>query len=87
MKSLIIYNPNSDHARAVEEFNKHLHMRSGRELDLVSTETKEGANLSTVYDILKYPAILITRDDGSLVSLWQNGDMPLIDEVLGYLNS
>ena len=87
MKASILYNPNSDHARQVEEFNRHLQMRSSREMDLVSTETKEGANLSTVYGILKYQAVLITRDDGSLVSLWQNENMPLIDEVIGYLNN
>ena len=87
MKAVILFNPNSEHSRLVEDFNRNLEMRSGRKLDTISTETIEGANLSELYGVYNYPAIIITRDDGALVNMWQNEHLPLINEVIGYLNS
>jgi len=87
MKALILFTPNSEHARSVEDFNRNLEMRSGRKLDTISTETIEGAGLAKLYGVNRYPAIIITRDDGALVSMWQDEHLPLINEVTGYLNS
>ena len=37
-----------------------------------------------LYDILDHPAILVTRDDGSVMQLWQGKQLPLMAEVAAY---
>lgn len=85
MKAVAIYNPGSEHSRSVEEFNRNLEVRTGRRLDILSTETVEGAAMATLYGIVDYPAIVVTADDGVMQKLWQGQQLPLIDEVVSYL--
>jgi hypothetical protein len=85
MKAQIIYHPNSEHARTVEEYAHNFSQVSTQTIDLVSLETKEGANIAKIYDIVAYPALLITGDDGHLQKVWQGAALPLMDEVAGYL--
>lgn len=40
--------------------------------------------MAGLYDIVDYPAFLVTADDGVLVRLWQGQQLPLIDEVASY---
>lgn len=85
MKALAIYNPNSEHGRLVEEFNRNLELRTSRKLDILSTETVEGASMATLYGIVDYPALIVLTDDGVMQKIWQGQNLPLIDEVVSYL--
>ncbi|HEV2403319.1 MAG TPA: hypothetical protein VGS08_03900 [Candidatus Saccharimonadales bacterium] len=86
MKLLILYRPNSEHATAVEGFAhdfQRLH-DIGKKLEILSINTRDGAATANLYDIMSYPAILALADDGSVRNAWQ-GQLPLMDEVVGYL--
>jgi hypothetical protein len=85
MRALILYHPASDHVGIVEEYAQDFIRFKGRVLELVSLETVEGAELARLYDVTRYPAILIIGPDGVLTQLWQNGLFPLMDEVSAYL--
>lgn len=85
MKALVIYNPNSERSRSVDEFNHNLEVRTGRKLELLSTETTEGSAMAELYGIMDYPAIVVTTDDGKMQKLWQGQQLPLVDEVVSYL--
>lgn len=85
MKAIAIYNPNSEHSRSVEEFNRNLEVRTGKKLELLSTETREGSEMANLYGIMDYPAIIVSADDGVMHKLWQGQQLPLIDEVVSYL--
>lgn len=85
MKAIAIYNPNGEHSRSVEEFNRNLETRTGKKLDVLSTETVEGASMATLYGIVDYPAIIVIAEDGVMQKLWQGRQLPLIDEVVSYL--
>jgi len=82
---LILYRPNSEHGRLVEEF---IHEFQGRHLpgslEVVNIDTREGSATASLYDITQYPAILAIQTDGSLQRLWQGDALPLMDEVAGY---
>lgn len=80
----ILYHPFSEHDRAVEEFKHEFTKRTAKEVELVSLETREGANLASLYEIITYPAVLACKDDGQLLKLWQNDKLPLINEVSYY---
>jgi hypothetical protein len=57
---------------------------SGRKVELVSLNTRDGAATASLYDVMTYPAILALGNDGSILNMWQGVPMPLMDEVAGY---
>ena len=85
MKAVILYHPESEAARGVEEYVRDFEIRTGNTIELASLETKEGANLAALYDIVRYPALLVQQDNGDLVKFWQDERLPLMNEVAGYL--
>jgi len=85
MKLLILYRPDSEHSRAVDEFSHEFERNhAGKKVELMSLNTREGAALASLYDITRYPAILATTDDGQLLQNWQGDQLPLMNEVAAY---
>lgn len=89
MKLVVIYKPNSDHSTEVETYLHDLQSRipSGIKTEIINGDTRIGMATASLYDILRYPGILVTRDDGVMLHSWEGGTLPLMDEVAGYLNS
>lgn len=88
MKVVILYRPESEHGRQVEEFAREFTRREpSRRIDLISLDTRDGAAMATLYDITQYPAILAMRDDGQLLQWWQGQQLPLMNELAAYANA
>ncbi len=85
MKAVVIYRPNSEFARMVEEYAHDFKRTKGFDLELVDLNTRDGADLAKLYDVMEYPSILVARDDGGLIKCWQGEQLPLMSEVAGYL--
>jgi hypothetical protein len=43
--------------------------------------------MATLYDIVRYPAIMVLRSDGAMQKAWEGIELPLIDEVQSYARS
>jgi hypothetical protein len=84
MKVVILYRNNSEHEQAVREFEHEYTHRTGRQLTLMDVDTKDGAELASLYDIVRYPAVLATTDNGAMLQLWQGESLPLMNEVMYY---
>lgn len=82
MKIIILYHPQSDHSRTIEEY---VHDFAGRNpevpLEAISVDTRDGANMATTYDVAVYPSMLAMRENGELAQLWQGLPLPLMNEV------
>lgn len=88
MKVLVLYHPFSEHGRVVEEFAHDYERRMpDHKLDLLSLETREGADAAKMYGIVQYPAILALREDGQVLKHWEGEMMPLMTEVAAYARS
>lgn len=87
MKASILYHPQSEFSRMVEEYSHDFEHFKGTPIELISLETKPGADLAALYGIVKYPALLVRRDNGDLIKHWEGDPLPLMNEVAGYLNS
>jgi hypothetical protein len=90
MRLLIIYRPNSEHARAVETFIhdfQRLHEGPGRRMEVMSTETRDGAATMSLYDIFESPVIMVLGDDGQMTTHWSGEQLPLMDEVASYFHN
>jgi hypothetical protein len=82
MRLVVLYHPKSDHAGKVEDYAREYHMRHpDRKLELLSLETPDGSILANLYDIVRYPAILVIASDGRLQKFWQGEQLPLMNEL------
>ena len=84
MKIHILYRPNSDHSRQVDEYVHEFKRRRNIDIQLVNIDGREGSNEAEAYDIVSYPAIVVTKDNGELVMHWQGDSLPLMDELAAY---
>ena len=66
-----------DYARDYKRFKN-------KEIELLSLETVEGAELAKLYDITNYPAVIVTKDDGQIQKIWQDINLPLMNELEAY---
>jgi hypothetical protein len=85
MRVLILYRPNSEHGRVIEDFIRDYQARhqSGH-LEVLNIDTREGMATATLYDIMQYPAIMVIQTDGQVQKVWQGGSLPLMEEVASY---
>lgn len=85
MKVVILYRPDSEFARAVETFIHDFKARNpGVHVDVLNVDSREGIALASLYDIMRYPAILAMAHDGSLLKYWEGSELPLMNEVASY---
>ena len=87
MNVQILYHPNSEFSRAVEEYARDFERQRNKQIELISIDTQEGADMARLYDVTSYPAVLATREDGEMLALWQGDHLPLMNEVAAYLES
>lgn len=87
MKITILYRPSSEQARTVEEFARDFDHQHNAKAELISIDTREGAAIASLYDIMAFPCIMVLRDDGQMVRDWSGGTMPLMNEVMGAYRS
>lgn len=90
MRVVVLYHPKSQHGGQVQDYArdfKKLHPEENRELKLISLETKEGAQLAKLYDVVRYPAVLALAKDGTMQRLWQDENLPLLRELDYYFQS
>ncbi len=86
MKVLILYRPDSEHARLVEEFVHDYQSRHHSDhLEVLNIDTREGSATATLYDIMQYPAIMVVHSDGFVQKIWQGDSLPRLDEVASYV--
>lgn len=84
MKVIMLYRPNSDHETRVESYVRDYNRRTGKDIDLVNVNTREGDATAQLYDVMRYPALIATQDNGGFLKAWQDEMLPLIDEVSYY---
>ncbi len=84
MKVVIVYRDESDHARSVIDFLRDYERTTGRQLETMDPDTPDGAQFCRTYDIVEYPSVIATSDNGVLQHLWRGVPLPLINEVSYY---
>jgi len=85
MKVVVIYKDNTDHAREVTDYMRDFEAQTGHTLEVINPDSQDGAQFCRTYDIVEYPSILATTDDGVLQHLWRGRPLPLINEVSYYV--
>lgn len=82
MRIVILYHPKSEQEGKVLDYVRDYHIRHpDRQVELVSLETIEGSEMARIYDITRYPAILVIAAGGALQQLWEGETLPLMNEI------
>jgi hypothetical protein len=81
MKTTLLYSTNSENQAAVAEFERRYFQETGKEILKYDKDTVDGAAIAVLYDILRFPSLFITTDDGTLIQLWDT-ELPQLSEVL-----
>lgn len=87
---VVLYRPDSEFARTVEDFLRGLrtvHDLDEHQLEIVNYDSRKGSALASMYDIMTQPAIILMNDDGSYVKHWEGSELPLQAEVASYVYS
>lgn len=81
---MVVYKVESDHYRPVVEFMDAFRRQTGRELETINPEDREGAALCRTYDIVEYPTVIATDDNGVMQRVWRGVPLPMVSEVSFY---
>lgn len=84
MRVVVIYKDNTEHARSVIDFLHDFEYQTGHQLETIDPDTHDGVQLCELYDVLEFPAIIATSDDGSLQRSWTGLPFPTINELSYY---
>ena len=88
MKVLILYRPQSETARRVDEFvHEFQRLYPGKSIDVLDIDTAAGTTLVDLYDITSQPAVLALKDDRQLIQSWIGDQLPLMNEIAYYANA
>ncbi len=84
MRVVVVYKEQSEYARTVEEFLRFFKQVTGRELETMEPETRDGIGFCTTYDIMQYPTVIALTDDGQMLNKWAGLPLPTVNEVSFY---
>lgn len=80
----MIYKEESDHARQVADYIRDFSRQTGHQLEVVDPETREGADICRLYDVVEYPTIIALDNGGGLQNMWRGTILPTVSELSYY---
>lgn len=85
MKVVVVYKSESDYARIVVDWLRDFTRQTGKTIEEVNPDTREGTSLCRAYDIFEYPTLLAMDDNGQVQNIWRGAMLPTISEVSYYV--
>lgn len=84
MKVVVVYRQESDHAREVTNFLRDFSSQTGRVIEEIDPDSREGDSFCRTYDIVEYPTLIAIDNSGVMQHLWRGRPLPTINEVSFY---
>ncbi len=83
MRTVIVWNEQTDYAREVREWIRAFESEAGHvKIEHVDPETREGSDFAAAYDVVEYPTILaIDESNGKVLAMWRGTPLPLVEQV------
>lgn len=85
MKVVVVYRQESDNAREVTNFLRDFSRQTGRIIEEIDPDSREGDSFCRTYDIVEYPTLIALDDNGVMQHLWRGRPLPTINEVSFYV--
>ncbi len=86
MRVIVLYRPNSEHARRVEEYIADFQrFHPGESIETQNIDSIDGSRMAQLYEIMEYPAVMALSNDGIMQQMWVGVDkMPLMNDLAYY---
>lgn len=84
MRVVVVYKQETDYTRQVDEYLEAFRRQTGRELETLDPETRDGISFCQSYDIVEYPTLVALSDDGQVQNQWRGLPLPTLSEVSYY---
>lgn len=84
MSTMIFYRERSEYGREVAAYLDDFERQTSKSMEVIDPDSPRGADLCRIYDIVEFPTIITTTDDGQLRYMWRGLPLPLIDQVSYY---
>lgn len=85
MRVVIVWKDYTDYSREVIDWTRELNRRTGKELESLDPDSRDGESFARAYDIVEYPTIIAITDDGREQKRWIGTPLPTISEVSYYV--
>ena len=86
MRTVVITKQNMDYTRSVDMFMGDFKRQTGRDLEVLDPESREGELFCRTYDIVEYPTIIALSGEGHMQNMWRGKILPTISEVSYYVS-
>ncbi len=89
MKVLVLYQPHSEHRIVVEELvREYKRLYPSSVVELLDVEQEDGTAMAKLYGIVRYPSLLVLRDDGLMIQSWEGeAELPRPEDIIYYASS
>lgn len=86
MRIIMLYRPESEHARRVEEYIADFErFHPGETMETHNIDSIEGSQMSQLYGAMEFPTVIATSNDGSMQQMWSGIDkLPLMNDLAYY---
>ncbi len=81
MRVVCVWREGEDYSRMVEEWITAFERRTGKEIESISPDGRDGSDFCRTYDVVEYPTIMALGGDGAVLAEWRGRQLPLFDEV------
>ena len=85
MRVVIVTKDNKDYTRGVDTFLENFTRQTGKTIEVLDPETREGESFARTYDIVQYPTLVALSDQGMVQNMWVGENLPTINEVSFYV--
>lgn len=85
MKVFVVYKNESDYARSVIDWLREFHRQSGKTIEEIDPDTRQGVAFCRDYDIVEYPTLIAIDEEGHVHNMWRGTMLPTISEVSYYV--
>lgn len=82
---MIFYRPDSEHEQLVMDYLRDFERHTNKQLQSIDVDTADGAQLAELYDVMSFPSIVATDDEGKMLQTWSGDMLPRFDEVSYYV--
>lgn len=85
MKTIMMYRPNSEHERRALDYLRDFAAQTGKKLETIDPDSREGADMSRLYEVMQFPTIIATDNEGHVQNVWPPDRLPTYSELSYYV--
>lgn len=85
MRVVVVSKDKNDYSSTVDDYLRDFERQTGHKLEVLNPDTAEGVQFCETYDIVEYPSIVATSNEGVLQNSWRGLPLPTISELTYYV--